>query len=119
MCSGESLLIYGGAGGIGQAAIAIALKAGCRVYTTVFSQEQRDFLINRFPELPDSHIFYSLESSFEQRILQATKNGGVDLLFVSSGEHFAHVSTRCLAKYGRYLDLSTKISAGIFLNMFI
>lgn len=32
---GETLLIHSGSGGVGQAAIAIALSLGCRVFTTV------------------------------------------------------------------------------------
>lgn len=32
---GETVLIHSGSGGVGQAAIAIALSLGCRVFTTV------------------------------------------------------------------------------------
>ncbi len=32
---GETVLIHSGSGGVGQAAIAIALSYGCRVFTTV------------------------------------------------------------------------------------
>lgn len=35
MQPGESVLIHSGSGGVGQAAIAIALSRGCRVFTTV------------------------------------------------------------------------------------
>lgn len=35
MKKGESVLIHSGSGGVGQAAIAIALSMGCRVFTTV------------------------------------------------------------------------------------
>lgn len=35
MKKGESILIHSGSGGVGQAAIAIALSMGCRVFTTV------------------------------------------------------------------------------------
>ena len=36
---GNTVLIHSGAGGVGQAAIAIALQHGCTVYTTVGSLE--------------------------------------------------------------------------------
>ena len=36
---GNKVLIHSGSGGVGQAAIAIALHYGCDVYTTVSSQE--------------------------------------------------------------------------------
>lgn len=32
---GETVLIHSGSGGVGQAAISIALSLGCRVFTTV------------------------------------------------------------------------------------
>lgn len=32
---GESVLIHSGSGGVGQAAIGIALSRGCRIFTTV------------------------------------------------------------------------------------
>lgn len=35
MKKGESILIHSGSGGVGQAAIAIALSMGCRVFATV------------------------------------------------------------------------------------
>ncbi|KAJ8018446.1 Fatty acid synthase [Holothuria leucospilota] len=35
MKAGESILIHSGSGGVGQAAIAVALSYGCKVYTTV------------------------------------------------------------------------------------
>lgn len=35
MRRGETVLIHSGSGGVGQAAIAIALSLGCRVFTTV------------------------------------------------------------------------------------
>lgn len=35
MQRGETVLIHSGSGGVGQAAISIALSLGCRVFTTV------------------------------------------------------------------------------------
>lgn len=36
---GESILIHSGSGGVGQAAISLALSMGCEVYTTVGKDE--------------------------------------------------------------------------------
>ncbi|ERE67869.1 fatty acid synthase [Cricetulus griseus] len=41
---GETVLIHSGSGGVGQAAISIALSLGCRVFTTVGSAEKRAYL---------------------------------------------------------------------------
>lgn len=51
MRKGESILIHAGSGGVGQAAISVALHAGLTVYTTVGSKEKRDFLKKTFPKV--------------------------------------------------------------------
>lgn len=51
MKPGESLLVHAGSGGVGQAAISIALHMGCTVYTTVGSKEKRDYLKKNFPKV--------------------------------------------------------------------
>lgn len=56
MQPGESILIHAGTGGIGIAAIAIALSMGCEVFTTVSSQEKRDYLKKLYPQLEDKNI---------------------------------------------------------------
>lgn len=44
---GESVLIHSGSGAVGQAAISIALNAGCKVFTTVGSEGKRNYLKKR------------------------------------------------------------------------
>ena len=51
MKKGESVLIHSGSGGVGQAAINICLHAGCTVYTTVGTQEKRNFIKKQFPQV--------------------------------------------------------------------
>lgn len=46
--AGQSILIHAGAGGVGLAAIRVALAYGLRVFTTVSSQKKRDFLLREF-----------------------------------------------------------------------
>lgn len=62
MKKGESILIHAGSGGVGQAAISVALHAGLTVYTTVGSKEKRDFLKKTFPKV--SYFNYFLRSDF-------------------------------------------------------
>ena len=49
--AGDSVLIHSGSGGVGQAAISIALSRGCTVFTTVSSEQKRNFLKQRFPQV--------------------------------------------------------------------
>jgi fatty acid synthase len=51
MKRGESILIHAGSGGVGQAAISVALNAGLTVFTTVGSKEKREFLKKNFPQV--------------------------------------------------------------------
>lgn len=67
------MLIHGGAGGVGQAAIAIALSYGCEVFTTVGSQDKREYLKKKFPQLKDHHFANSRSADFELHIRQYTK----------------------------------------------
>ena len=53
---GEKVLVHSGSGGVGQAAISVALHHECEVFTTVGSQEKREFLKRTFPQLTDKHI---------------------------------------------------------------
>lgn len=43
----QSILVHSGAGGVGLAAIAIALSKNCRVFTTVGSEEKKQWLLVR------------------------------------------------------------------------
>lgn len=105
MRRGESVLIHAGTGGVGQAAIAIALHMGCTVFTTVGSQEKRDFLKKTFPQLTDANIANSRDTTFEQHVLFHTKGRGVDLVLNSLAEEKLQASVRCVAKHGRFLEI--------------
>lgn len=76
MRSGEKVLIHSGSGGVGQAAISIALHHRCEVYTTVGSAEKKQYLKERFPQLKDEHFSNSRDLSFQRDIMKATKGKG-------------------------------------------
>lgn len=105
MRKGESLLVHAGTGGVGQAAISIALHMGCTVFTTVGSKEKREFLKKAFPQLTDRNIANSRDTSFEQHILRETGGRGVDIVLNSLADDKLQASVRCLAKHGRFLEI--------------
>ncbi|CAN8002218.1 unnamed protein product [Ixodes hexagonus] len=105
MRPGESLLVHSGSGGVGQAAISIALSMGCSVFTTVGSQEKREFLKRRFPQLKDRNFANSRDLTFEEHILRETQGRGVDLVLNSLAEEKLQASVRCLATHGRFLEI--------------
>ncbi|GIY66143.1 fatty acid synthase [Caerostris extrusa] len=102
---GERVLIHSGSGGVGQAAIAIALSLGCEVYTTVGSSEKREFLKKRFSGLEDKNFCNSRDTSFEQYILNVTGGEGVDVILNSLADEKLKASLNCLAQHGRFLEI--------------
>ncbi|XP_014471165.1 PREDICTED: fatty acid synthase-like [Dinoponera quadriceps] len=102
---GESVLIHAGSGGVGQAAISVALHAGCTVFTTVGTPQKREYLKRTFPQLNDRHIGNSRDTSFEQMIFTETRGRGVDLVLNSLADEKLQASVRCLAQDGRFLEI--------------
>ncbi|NXX48511.1 FAS synthase, partial [Tricholaema leucomelas] len=105
MRKGESILVHSGSGGVGQAAIAIALSMGCRVFTTVGSTEKREYLQAKFPQLDASSFASSRSTAFEEHVLRVTNGKGVNMVLNSLAEEKLQASLRCLARHGRFLEI--------------
>ena len=103
--AGETVLIHAGSGGVGQAAISIALHHGCRVLTTVGSVTKRQHLQQRFPELGEFSFADSHDSEFWRRLLRRTDGRGVDVVLNSLAEDKLQSSIHLLAKHGRFLEI--------------
>ncbi|XP_047538484.1 fatty acid synthase-like [Vanessa atalanta] len=102
---GESILIHAGSGGVGQAAINVALRYGCEVFTTVGTPEKRAFIKRLFPQLKDNHIGNSRDTSFEDMVRKETNGKGVDLVLNSLADEKLQASIRCLGYRGRFLEI--------------
>jgi fatty acid synthase len=105
MKPGESVLIHSGSGGVGQAAISIALSMNCKVFTTVGSTEKKELLKKIFPQLKEENFANSRDSSFEQHILEHTEGQGVNIVLNSLAEEKLQASVRCLSVHGRFLEI--------------
>ncbi|XP_029977804.1 LOW QUALITY PROTEIN: fatty acid synthase-like [Sphaeramia orbicularis] len=103
--SGQSVLIHSGSGGVGQAAIAIALSKKCKVFTTVGSAEKQVYLQQKFPQLTAESFANSRDTSFETHILRQTGGKGVDLVLNSLSEEKLQASIRCLSRHGHFLEI--------------
>ncbi|XP_056629975.1 fatty acid synthase-like [Diorhabda sublineata] len=102
---GQTILIHSGTGGVGQAAIRVALYYGCTVFTTVSTAEKREFLLKTFPQLKTEHIGNSRDLSFEHMIRKYTKGRGVDVVLNSLAEEKLIASVRCLARGGNFVEI--------------
>lgn len=120
---GETVLIHAGSGGVGQAAISIALARSCTVYTTVSSAQKRAVLQKRFPQLKDENFANSRDGSFEFDVLERTNGQGVDVVLNSLAGDLLQASVRCLKEHGRFLEIgkadlsnNTALGMAIFLK---
>ena len=120
---GKSILIHAGSGGVGLAAIRVAFAYGLEVFTTVSTEEKKQFLLSEYPELKQENIGNSRDTSFEKMILLRTKGKGVDYVLNSLSEEKLQASLRCLGRGGKFLEIGkfdmandTKIGLSCFLN---
>ncbi|KAL2119996.1 hypothetical protein VTJ04DRAFT_6957 [Mycothermus thermophilus] len=105
----DKVLIHSAAGSVGQAAINVAQMIGAEVFVTVGSAEKEALLVDEFG-LAEDHVFYSRNGFFGDTILQATNGRGVDVVLNSLTGDGLRESWRCLAKFGRFVDISRRES---------
>ncbi|KAI8161527.1 Compactin diketide synthase [Colletotrichum sp. SAR 10_86] len=101
---GETVLIHSAAGGVGQAAVQLALLRGAEVFATVGNEAKRQLVKDLFG-LNDDHIFNSRDDTFAEDVLHATKNRGVDVVLNSLGGELLRQSWECIAPFGRFIDI--------------
>lgn len=100
----KTILIHTGAGGLSQAAIQVALSYGLKVFTTVGSQEKKDFLLKKFPQLEPACIGSSRDTTFGKTIRDGTNGKGVDFVLNTLSDDKLQLSVRCLTKNGTFLE---------------
>ena len=103
----ESILIHSSAGGVGQACIKMAQLIGAEVFVTAGSPAKVEFLQNTFG-LPRSRILNSRTLSFGHEIMGLTGGKGVDVVINSLAGDALRESWRCLATFGRFIELGKK-----------
>lgn len=101
---GEKLLIHGGAGGVGLAAIQIGKLLGAEIFATAGTEEKRDYL----RLLGVDHILDSRSLAFADEILSLTGGRGVDVVLNSLAGEAMRRSVSILAPFGRFLELGKR-----------
>ncbi|RZC42202.1 adh short, ADH zinc N and/or KR domain containing protein [Asbolus verrucosus] len=102
---GTSILIHSATGGVGIAALNVCLYHGCDIFVTVGTEEKRNYLKEHFPQIPDSHIGNSRDTSFEEMIKIQTNGRGVDIVLNSLIDDKLKASIRCMARGGRFIEI--------------
>ena len=102
--AGEIVLIHGGAGAVGLAAIQYALHKGAVVFATAGSRLRREMLA----QLGVAGVFDSRSTSFVDDILAATGGAGVDVILNSLSGELMQQSLRLLRPFGRFLEIGKR-----------
>jgi NADPH2:quinone reductase len=97
---GESILIHGGAGGVGHVAIQLAKAIGAKVYTTV---REANFEFAR-SQGADEVIDYEQED-YVDAVMRLTGGRGVDVVFDTIGGNTLARSPDVLAQLGRVVSI--------------
>lgn len=109
--SGQSVLIHSAAGGVGHAAIQTCKFLGAEIFATVGSEEKKQYLSGKLG-IPRSHIFNSRDDSFFFDLMTETAGRGVDLVLNSLSGELLHASWRCVAEFGKLIELGKRDLAG-------
>ncbi|WP_178133513.1 type I polyketide synthase [Vineibacter terrae] len=101
---GETVLIHGGAGGVGLAALQIAKLRGAKVIATAGSSDRRTLL----RELGADHVLDSRSLAFVDDVRRLTQGEGVDVVLNSLAAEAMERSVDCLKPFGRFLELGKR-----------
>ncbi len=100
---GEWVLIHGGAGGVGLAALQVARWRGARVIATASSVEKRDLAA----ALGAEHVFDARAHGFVDGVRRAT-GGGVAVVLNSLSGEAMELTVGLLAPFGRFVELGKR-----------
>jgi NADPH:quinone reductase-like Zn-dependent oxidoreductase/NADP-dependent 3-hydroxy acid dehydrogenase YdfG/acyl carrier protein len=104
---GQSILIHAAAGGLGQAAVHIALASGATVYATAGNDAKRACV----RRLGAAKVMSSRTLAFVDELLSATGGRGVDVVLNTLSGAFVPASFQVLAPNGRFLEVGKR---GVF-----
>lgn len=110
---GETILIHAGGSGIGSAAIQLAKRMGCTVFTTVGS----DSKIEKSKALGADFVINYREDRFEHVIRKLTKKKGVDVVFEHVGADTWAGSMLCLKRGGRLVTCGSTSGVATSMNL--
>jgi NADPH:quinone reductase-like Zn-dependent oxidoreductase/acyl carrier protein len=98
---GERVLIHAAAGGVGQAAVHLALARGAEIFATAGSEEKRDHLRAQGVR----HVFDSRSDEFVGGVLAATAGAGVDVVLNSLTGELLRGSLELVRPAGRFIEI--------------
>ena len=98
---GERVLIHSATGGVGLAAVQLALNAGAIVFATAGSPEKRDLLT----QLGVPHVMDSRSLAFADEVLSLTRGEGVDVVLNSLAGEAIDKNLSIVRARGRIVEI--------------
>ncbi|GME50746.1 hypothetical protein HK57_00312 [Neofusicoccum parvum] len=114
---GESVLIDGATGDLGQALIQVARFLKASIYASVDSDTTKDLLSTEHAVAPEC-IFDSRSSSLSTGLMLQTSGKGVDVIVSASTGAALRSLSSCVAGEGRFVDISQQTEPTAFDPMF-
>jgi acyl transferase domain-containing protein/acyl carrier protein len=102
--AGEKILIHSATGGLGLAAVHLAVARGAEIFATAGSEEKRSYL----RALGVRHVFPSRTVDFAAGVIEETGGGGVDVVLNSLTGILAENTLSILAPSGRFLEVGKR-----------
>ncbi|KAH6851192.1 PKS01 highly reducing polyketide synthase [Chaetomium sp. MPI-CAGE-AT-0009] len=105
---GQSVLIHGAAGGVGQAALQVAGWLGLECFVTVGSEGKRR-LVREVYGVGEERIFSSRDAGeFGRGVMRATGGRGVDVVLNSLPGEALRQSWYCVAPWGTFVEIGVR-----------
>lgn len=101
LAAGETLLVIGGAGGTGSAAVQVGKVLGARVIATAGGPEKADFCRS----LGADHVVDYRAEDIAEGVRAATDGRGADVIYDPVGGEAFTSATKCIAHAGRILAI--------------
>lgn len=114
LAQGETVLVHGGAGGVGSLAVQLASWAGCEVIATAGPQNH-DFL----EDLGADVIIDYRGHDFVEAVMDATKGRGADVILDTVGGEVFAKSFLALAPRGSVVSIVPEAMAGLDMKALI
>lgn len=102
--AGERVLIHAAAGGVGMAAVRLALAAKAEVFATAGSPWKRELL----ESMGVRHVFDSRGTDFARQVLDLTDGAGVDVVLNSLAGPQLDASFQAIAPGGRFIEIGKR-----------
>lgn len=105
---GERVLVQGGAGGVGSAAIQLAKRMGCIVFTTVSGKEKADFCRS----IGADEVINYREENFAEKCKEMTGGRGVDVIIETVATDNLDKDLDAICVNGRLIIIGTGTGRG-------